>query len=48
MLVRRDQPGDADRARSLLEEARRVAAAQSYAVVERRAVAALADLGPPT
>jgi hypothetical protein len=45
MLVERGGPGDADRARSLLINARDVAATQSYGVVQRRAVAALNQLG---
>jgi tetratricopeptide (TPR) repeat protein len=45
MLVERNAPGDAERARALLTKARDVAAAHSYGVVERRAVAALDALG---
>ncbi len=47
MLTLRNEPGEADLARKLLEDSRDVAAAQSYAVVERRANAALAKLTPP-
>jgi class 3 adenylate cyclase len=45
MLVQRDGPGDADRARQLLTRARDIAATNSYGVVERRAAAALRQLG---
>ncbi|MBV8464176.1 MAG: hypothetical protein JO368_12840, partial [Acidimicrobiales bacterium] len=45
LLIRRRQPGDHDRARQLLLDAREVATAQGYAVVERRATEALASLG---
>jgi ATP/maltotriose-dependent transcriptional regulator MalT len=44
MLVERGGPGDMAKARSLLARARDVACAQSYGVIERRAVAALAEL----
>jgi hypothetical protein len=44
MLVERGGPGDMAKARSLLASARDVASAQSYGVIERRAVAALAEL----
>jgi len=45
MLATRGAPGDAAKARELLINARDVAAAQSYAVVERRAAAAMEALG---
>jgi hypothetical protein len=37
MLAERDAPGDADRARELLDRAHAGAAAHGYATVERRA-----------
>ena len=45
MLVQRAASGDAALARARLISARDVASANSYGVVERRAVAALAELG---
>jgi class 3 adenylate cyclase len=45
MLMQRGAPGDAAQARERLTSARDVASANSYGVVERRAVAALAELG---
>jgi class 3 adenylate cyclase len=45
MLMQRGAPGDAALARTRLISARNVASANSYGVVERRAVAALAELG---
>ena len=45
MLLQRGAPSDADLARTRLISARNVASANSYGVVERRAVAALAELG---
>ena len=45
MLMQRGAPGDAAQARARLTSARDVASANSYGVVERRAVAALAELG---
>jgi len=45
MLAERDAPGDAVTARTLLERARDVAVARSYAAVERRASKALDELG---
>ena len=45
MLMRRGAPGDAALARTRLTSARDVALANSYGVVERRAVASLAELG---
>jgi hypothetical protein len=44
MLRTRNEPGDAERARSLLELARDSAAAHGYAMVERRATAELSKL----
>ena len=44
MLRARNGPGDTDRARSLLEQARESAAARGYAMVERRASAELSKL----
>jgi class 3 adenylate cyclase len=44
MLRARNGPGDADWARSLLEQARESAAARGYAMVERRASAELSKL----
>lgn len=44
MLVARDAPGDAERARELLTKAHTAAAAHGYAGVERRAAQALHDL----
>jgi tetratricopeptide (TPR) repeat protein len=44
MLRARNGPGDADRARILLEQARESAAARGYAMVERRASAELSKL----
>ena len=40
----RDAPGDLDRAQPLLVRAQSEAASSGYAVVERRATAALANL----
>ncbi len=45
MLADRDDQGDAEKARDLLTEARRTAAAHGYANVERRAAQALLQLG---
>ena len=45
MLMQRGAPGDAALARARLTSARDVALANSYGVVERRAVASLAELG---
>ena len=45
MLAERNGPGDTDKARELLVDSRDTAAANGYANVERRAAAALADLG---
>ena len=45
MLVTRNDPGDTDRARTLLAEARAVAAANGYRIVERDAEAALQGIG---
>jgi hypothetical protein len=44
MLRTRNEPGDADRARSLLEHARDSAATRGYAMVERQAMAELSTL----
>ena len=44
MLRARNRPGDADRARELLEQARESGAARGYAMVERRASAELSKL----
>ena len=44
MLRTRGGPGDADRARALLTQARNSAATQGYASVERRSTAALSEL----
>ncbi len=44
MLMARDAPGDLDRAQPLLVRAQSEAASSGYAVVERRATAALANL----
>ena len=44
MLRARNGPGDADRARELLEQARESAAARGYAMVERRASVELSKL----
>jgi len=44
MLRARSGPGDTDRARILLEQARESAAARGYAMVERRASAELSNL----
>ncbi len=44
MLIKRGAPGDMAKARELLLNARDVAATQSYAVVERRALAAMKAL----
>ncbi len=44
MLRSRNGPGDPDRARSLLEQARESAASRGYALVERRAIAELSKL----
>jgi class 3 adenylate cyclase/tetratricopeptide (TPR) repeat protein len=44
MLCARNGPGDADRARELLEQARESAAARGYAMVERRASVELSKL----
>jgi tetratricopeptide (TPR) repeat protein len=44
MLCARNGPGDADRARELLEQARESGAARGYAMVERRASAELSKL----
>ncbi len=44
MLRARNGPGDTNRARSLLEQARESAAARGYAMVERRASAELSKL----
>jgi tetratricopeptide (TPR) repeat protein len=44
MLRTRNGPGDTDRARSLLEQARESAAARGYALVERRTSAELSKL----
>jgi hypothetical protein len=44
MLRARNRPGDTDRSRSLLEQARESAAARGYAMVERRASAELSKL----
>ncbi len=44
MLRARNGPGDADQARSLLEQARETAASRGYALVERRAIAELSNL----
>jgi class 3 adenylate cyclase/tetratricopeptide (TPR) repeat protein len=44
MLCARSGPGDSDRARTLLEQARESAAARGYAMVERRASAELSKL----
>ena len=41
MLRTRNGPGDADRAQSLLEQARESAVSRGYATVERRASAEL-------
>jgi DNA-binding SARP family transcriptional activator/tetratricopeptide (TPR) repeat protein len=46
MLNTRNAPGDADRARSLLEHARDRAATHGYGMVERRATAQLSTLAP--
>jgi tetratricopeptide (TPR) repeat protein len=45
MLRQRGGPGDAERGRVLLSEAREVAARRDYAAVERRATAELSKLG---
>ena len=45
MLAERRAPGDTGRARDLLDRARAVAVDRGYATVERRAVAALRDVG---
>jgi tetratricopeptide (TPR) repeat protein len=44
MLGARNGPGDTDRARLLLEQARESAAARGYAMVERRAIAELSKI----
>ena len=44
MLRARNGPGDADRARELLEQARESAAVHGYAMVERRANTELSKL----
>jgi tetratricopeptide (TPR) repeat protein len=44
MLCTRNGPGDADRARELLEQARENAAARGYAIVERQANTELSKL----
>jgi hypothetical protein len=44
MLRARNGPGDTDRARELLEQARESAATRGYAMVERRASAELSKL----
>jgi hypothetical protein len=44
MLASRGAPGDLDRARMLLEQARDAAVANGYAGVERRAAAELSKL----
>ena len=44
MLRIRNGPGDADRARDLLEQARESAAARGYALVERQADVELSKL----
>jgi hypothetical protein len=43
MLLARTGPGDAERARELLEQARADAEARGYALLEQRARAALAN-----
>src|SRR5450755_68438 len=45
MLAKRRAPGDTDRACALLVRARTIAAANGYGAIERRAAAALQDLG---
>ncbi len=45
MHAARNAPGDADQARDLLTQARAAAAANGYATVERRAAAALQQIG---
>jgi DNA-binding SARP family transcriptional activator len=44
MLRSRDEPGDVERARTLLEQARATAAIRGYALVERQAMAELSTL----
>ncbi|HEY5023857.1 MAG TPA: hypothetical protein VII76_02680 [Acidimicrobiales bacterium] len=45
MLAKRQAPGDAEKARDLLNKAHTVAAANGYGNVERRSAAALQHLG---
>jgi class 3 adenylate cyclase/tetratricopeptide (TPR) repeat protein len=45
MLLARNGPGDADRARILLEQARDSSSSRGYAMVERRAIAELSKIG---